>query len=69
LRGRNGRSTAARWGEVHAPVAYFGIRITPPDVIRQGDFDVPLLAGFCVRRHIEVQSVPLPDPFESRLQG
>jgi hypothetical protein len=69
LRGRHGRSAAARWCEVYAPIAYFGIRIAAPDVIRQGDFDVPLFAGLGVGRHIEVQSVPLADPFESRLQG
>jgi hypothetical protein len=69
LRSCHGRSATARWGEVHAPVAYFGIRIATPDVIRQSDFDVPLFAGLGVGRHIEVQSVPLANPFESRLQG
>jgi hypothetical protein len=69
LRSRHGRSSASRWCEVHAAVTHFGIRIAPPDVIRQRNFNVPLFASLGVGRHIEVQSVPLPDPFEGRLKG
>jgi len=68
LRSRNGRSATAGWREVHAAVAYLGIRISTPDGVRQGDFDVPLFAGLGVGRYIEMQRVPLPDPFEGRFK-
>jgi len=68
LRSGNRGSAAAGWREVYAAVAYLGIRISTPDGIREGNFDVPLLTGFGIGRHIEVQSIPLPDPFERGLQ-